>query len=1208
MIATLGGVVTALLVAVTLGSMAVAAYFKESARRETNLAAREQLANQRSQRDRKEALDARRVAIEERDRSRRQSADLARDKGIALAQEGHADRAVLWMLQALKSVPDEAEGFRQMVRWNLGAWLGQVHKTLRIIDTGGPYNYLAFSPDGKTFATGFSPTDSSIATPIVLWDTASGRKLSSLRDTFSPVAFRPDGKVLVAQDDKERIVAIDLITREVLWTTPQSHEALRVKIDFSADGRAVLVTNERSESWWLVRLDAATGRQLGEPIRSKGWVAAAPDGRTVAARRVENGKSYIDVLDLPSGRRTASWRAADIDLYHLLFSPDTKSIFLSEPKGGVLNNNSFFGQVWDRGTARPTTPPMTRTTIAIYPPSADYLVTLTQNQCVVLDAKRGRVRGSGSPTGEDFLASHPDGHTMVASHGAGVIRVWQISADAEPASGAGTDTQASVTGIELDHQKRDASLFWTGPWTDGRIAISFAKGVGGDGNLIRVADPATGRLLGRPASHYTGWKVRAVAFSPDGRSFATGSHPANNATGEVRVWDASTGRLRFPPMPHTNYVKALAFQPDGKVLAAGDFNGLVRMWNTSTGQEIGRPLSEGEIVMCLAFSPDGKMLAVGLAHDHTGKAGVRLWDTRTRQEIGQLLPSTHRVTRIEFRQDGRMLLADTDGPTTLLWDVTRGQAIGESMVDEAAGEFRPDGRAFLTAGGDGTVKLRDAATGAVLANLLTTLSRATCSAFRGDGGLVVAGFADGTVRLCDPATSQPIGPTRSMRHAVHQVAFTSDGRSVAALDDFGESRTWPVPEPLKDASLDDLTLRIEARTGLRMETSLAISRLDSTTWRDRLEQLGRLDPTAVASDDDPAWHEPMILEAERNGNTFAALWHLDRLIAVRPDDWILYARRARKWSSSDKFDKAAADFQHAQRLGSRELVEDFQTQCVVDCTEAQRWPEALWYLDRLIAARPNDATLHEDRAAVYAKLGRGADRQAELTRVFELGADQGLVIPHAEELGRDGRWAEAAGLLARCGRTGPLSRELAQAWVIACLKAGDRALYREACAAFMASQGPDPTVVWNALAAASLFAMGADGLGDYHVAIGWFETRISGTPEPRPMYRHLFSTALGGLLLRAGRVDEAIARMHEGIAAAKDMEIPTDWAYLALAHARKGSRAEARAWLERLRKSRPDPQASFWDLQELSLLRSEAESLLFDAEFPSNPFPGPRPG
>ncbi len=84
---------------------------------------------------------------------------------------------------------------------------------------------------------------------------------------------------------------------------------------------------------------------------------------------------------------------------------------------------------------------------------------------------------------------------------------------------------------------------------------------------------------------------------------------------------------------------------------------------------------------------------------------------------------------------------------------------------------------------------------------------------------------------------------------------------------------------------------------------------------------------------------------------------------------------------------------------------------------------AIWHLDRRIAARPDDETLHEERSAVYGKLGREADRQAELARVFELGANQGLVIPHAEELGRAGLWAEAAGLLARCGR-GQLSGQL----------------------------------------------------------------------------------------------------------------------------------------------------------------------------------------
>jgi tetratricopeptide (TPR) repeat protein len=406
--------------------------------------------------------------------------------------------------------------------------------------------------------------------------------------------------------------------------------------------------------------------------------------------------------------------------------------------------------------------------------------------------------------------------------------------------------------------------------------------------------------------------------------------------------------------------------------------------------------------------------------------------------------------------------------------------------------------------------------------------------------------------------------------------------------------------------LGDLALRIEARTGLYMDKGPTISLISATALRERLEELDRLDPSAVQLDDGPAWHEPMIHEAEQNGNAFAAIWHLDRLIAARPDDWLLHARRARAWSLSDKFDKAAADYRQAERLGSREQVLDFQAQCASECTTAERWAEALWHLDRLIAARPDDWALHEERASVYGKLGRESDRQAELARVFKLGADQGLVIPRAEELGRAGRWTEAAGLLARCGRTGPLSRELAQAWGIACLKAGDRGGYREACAAVLARQWPDPIVAWDATLAGALLAMGVQGLDDYRVPIAWFERRLAYVPVPPPIYHpYYFPSALGALLIRAGRIDEAITRLNEGTAAAKEakfQDYPADWAYLALAHASKGNSAEARQWLERFRTFRPVPSLSFWDLQELALLRSEAESVLLDTRFPGDPF------
>jgi tetratricopeptide (TPR) repeat protein len=513
------------------------------------------------------------------------------------------------------------------------------------------------------------------------------------------------------------------------------------------------------------------------------------------------------------------------------------------------------------------------------------------------------------------------------------------------------------------------------------------------------------------------------------------------------------------------------------------------------------------------------------------------------------------------------------------------------LIDEGAGEFRHDGRAFLTVAGDGTVKLRDATTGEVLGRFPTASSRGNCAAFRGDDGLVAAGFQDGAVRLYDPATNQPVGPPRFLRHAVVRVAFTSNGRSVAAVDEFGESRTWPVPEPL-DGTLDDVTLRIEARTGLRMETGLALSRLNAPAWQERLEQLGRLDPNAVLPDRDPAWHAPLIREAEENGNSFAAIWHLDRLIAARPDDWFLYARRGRAWSLSDQMDKAADDFQKAERHSSRDRVLDFQTHCVLDCTKAERWATALWYLDRLIAARPKDWALHLDRAAVYGKLGREADRQAELTRVYDLGADEGVVLPRAEELGRAGRWSEAARLLAGRGRRRPLSQQLVQAWAIACLQAKDYAGYREASAATLAWQEPEPAVIWNALSTAEVLALADKGLDDYRVPIVWFEPRLSAVPAPTPVARHYLSNALGGLLLRAGRLEEAIVRINEGIAAAKDVQIPTDWTYLALAHARKRKLAEARQMLERLRERHPDSSLSFWDLQEVALLRREAEALL----------------
>jgi hypothetical protein len=90
--------------------------------------------------------------------------------------------------------------------------------------------------------------------------------------------------------------------------------------------------------------------------------------------------------------------------------------------------------------------------------------------------------------------------------------------------------------------------------------------------------------------------------------------------------------------------------------------------------------------------------------------------------------------------------------------------------------------------------------------------------------------------------------------------------------------------------------------------------------------------------------------------------------------------------------------------------------------------------------------------------------------------------------------------------------------------------------------------------------------------------------------------------MRAGRHAEAIARITDGISAAKEIELPTDWTYLALSHLRQGNLDAARKSLEHLPHGPADPSLAFWELQELEILRGEAEALIGDAGFPRDPF------
>jgi hypothetical protein len=80
---------------------------------------------------------------------------------------------------------------------------------------------------------------------------------------------------------------------------------------------------------------------------------------------------------------------------------------------------------------------------------------------------------------------------------------------------------------------------------------------------IKLWEVATGSLV-RTLSGHTDW-VRSVAFSPDGRLLASGS--GDNRT--IKLWEVASGSLVRTLSGHTNWVNSVAFSPDGRLLASG---------------------------------------------------------------------------------------------------------------------------------------------------------------------------------------------------------------------------------------------------------------------------------------------------------------------------------------------------------------------------------------------------------------------------------------------------------------------------------------------------------------------------------------------------------------------------------------------------------------------------------------------------------------
>ena len=291
--------------------------------------------------------------------------------------------------------------------------------------------------------------------------------------------------------------------------------------------------------------------------------------------------------------------------------------------------------------------------------------------------------------------------------------------------------------------------------------------------------------------------VRALAFSPDGQMLASGGSDR-----DIHLWDAQTGTFRRTLTGHTRVVTALAFSPDGNLLASASGDKTVRLWNLQTGRHTLFP-GHTAAVYALAFSSTGSMASGG--SDNT----VHLWNRQTgRRQI--LQGHTDWVLGVAFSRDGSLLATASRDRKIKVWDANgrflRDLTGHTDFVTSVA--FTPTGE-LVSGSRDRTVRIWNPQTGREL-RTLTGHTHFVNSVAVSSSGTIASGAT--TVHLWN-LDGQPLGALDENPDGIRVVAFSADGLRLASGDESGSIVLYEgvgtdvIPDDYMDDGIPDTNLR-----------------------------------------------------------------------------------------------------------------------------------------------------------------------------------------------------------------------------------------------------------------------------------------------------------------------------------------------------------------------------------------------------------------
>lgn len=570
----------------------------------------------------------------------------------------------------------------------------------------GFFASFAFSPDGKTLATGNAYQDSQSQTRVELtvWDVKSGLAIKSFDDWgedshpgIADIAFSRDGKFLASVVGRaeanydnigkygKRLVVRDLETGKQ-WRIFSAEKNFRAPV-FSADGKSLIVADDKVIKF----IDLATGKtakKLEGHTDSILAVALSPDGQFVATASKDDTARLWSAEQIGAAKFTFAANAKDVK--DIAFSPDGKTVLTAGEDGAIRFWNAPDGAL--NGTVTP-------------PEKSIYAVAFALG-------------------GQFFASAHDDG----------VIKLWNAESTKERRTlSRQTEPVKRLFFDPADGQLIGSTVGGSQRWQIERMRLSsygtlaqnlagFLSSFGDNGysltpnfSVIAYLNPqektiSVRRLDAKQAvdapdlpGEYV-WLARLAAQIQDPKL-------------EIKLKNLPVGKAENSSISH------LAISDDGKtVIAAGEAG--IKVWNAADGG--GKAFQSGSFsVSSLSLNANGTQAAIGNNFGAVGIWNIAANKYRTLREAN-LDYYFQPVTKLIFSPDGKLLAGVMSDASLIVWDVGNG-AEKLTLPGHKGGTnalvFHPSAQILISGGADGQTKIWDLKTGKETASLIAVGSR-----------------------------------------------------------------------------------------------------------------------------------------------------------------------------------------------------------------------------------------------------------------------------------------------------------------------------------------------------------------------------------------------------------------------------------------------------------------------------------------------------